>query len=157
MESIKCLLSVVTIILVLSCTELSDAAHTSAARRTPTRRSLAGLRTRDLLQDDSRALIYTADFEELAKQNITTGNHQFKERELKGALPLHPKTQDVQYGAYDLSPVMVGELITMVVEQLVRFRVIYRDMSRQAPTREWHFDLKLLLQYLSQFDVLMSY
>lgn len=80
----------------------------------------AGLRTRSLLRDKASTIIYTIDFEELATQNITTGNTSFKEKELRGALPLHPKTQEVQYGAFDMGPEMVAELTTMISEQLVR-------------------------------------
>lgn len=126
MKSSKCSLSVVTIVLVLSFAQLSGAERASAAPRTPARRSLAGLHSRCLLQDESTT-VYTVDFEDLAQQGIATGNHQFKEIALRGALPLHDPTQFVQYGAYDLTPAMVGELTTVVVEQLVRFRTVHRD------------------------------
>jgi hypothetical protein len=64
--------------------------------------------------------VYTVDFDDLAKHNITTGNVKLKEKRMRGALPLHPATQVTQYGTYDISPEMVVELNTMILEQLVR-------------------------------------
>lgn len=84
-------------------------------------RALAGLRSRALLQDETSTVVRVIDFDELANQDITANNLKFKEKEMRGALPLHPKTQPVQYGAYDLGPEMVAELTTMIVEQMVRF------------------------------------
>lgn len=83
--------------------------------------------SRALLQQEKKAIIHTIDFKELETHDLGTGpDLALKEKALRGALEVRgPETQEVQYGAYDVTAPMVAELTTMVVEQMVRLWHVY--------------------------------
>lgn len=69
-------------------------------------------------------MIHRADFTALAQANVTSGNLVFNETAFAGNITLWPRTQpsgqDLQFGVLDLTPLMVGEIITAVADGGVR-------------------------------------
>jgi hypothetical protein len=119
MKRTSCLILGPAVKLMCLCAVMASAGAWSGRRTVPA--DLSQLHARRLLSDSASTDVYIADFEWLSTQNVSSSNIDFEEKLLRGALPIHAQTQRVQYGAYDLTPDMVIQLTTMIVEQLVRF------------------------------------
>lgn len=107
----------------LGALEVATAVLALAAELTAASRQLYS--SRALLQNAATTEILAADFERLQDIREWKGNIYFNESSLLGKLPITPGAQQIgeqplQQGVYDLSPKMVGELVTKVSEQLVR-------------------------------------
>lgn len=85
----------------------------------------SGHPSRRALLQTSEVTLNIANFTYM-KDVTLSGNHDFNESVLgTGGLPVIPGVQplgpqEIQYGAYDLSPQMVGEFLTKLSEETVR-------------------------------------
>lgn len=85
------------------------------------------VRQRELLQAVQTVGVKKADFTTLAEADLLNGDIFFNETAFAGQLAITEGTQadgeqPLQFGVYDLSPFMVRELTTMLIQQMVRCR-----------------------------------